>query len=273
MSNLVSYGTVTLTAGSGSSGLYTEMANVGTSNIEILGNDSFMYVGSNPQGSSETLVDLSIEELVVEGGGSVNPAVLVNNGGTYASGGGVRNGLVLVDSGGLAKGAGYYEDVLAQNGGLFSPGNSPGVTEVGQFDFGPSGVSNYVFYINDATGVAGPTPDSEGHVSGWGLTKSLGDFSWDADADHQVNVSLQTLTNPTTIGNDIHGAMDNFDPAQSYSWTMVQWAGSYSGPTDSADLNAATNFDTSGFANSFSGTFGWVLDPATKTLSLTYTPG
>ena len=44
-----------------------------------------------------------------------------------------------------------------------------------------------------------------------------------------------------------------------------------SGPTDVAALDAATNFDSSEFANPVAGTFGWKLDPVGQSLSLTYT--
>jgi len=52
----------------------------------------------------------------------------------------------------------------------------------------------------------------------------------------------------------------NFDPNQSYSWAVVHWTGTYTGPTDFADLNACTIFDTSAFGNSFYGTFAWNRD-------------
>jgi hypothetical protein len=39
-----------------------------------------------------------------------------------------------------------------------------------------------------------------------------------------------------------------------------------------AALDVATQFDTSEFVNPVSGTFGWSLDTANQTLSLTYTP-
>jgi hypothetical protein len=68
------------------------------------------------------------------------------------------------------------------------------------------------------------------------------------------------------------GMMADFDPNRSYSWPAAHWAGTYSGPTDAATLNAATSFDTNGFLNPTAGTFGWSLDPAGQTLSLVYTP-
>ena len=66
--------------------------------------------------------------------------------------------------------------------------------------------------------------------------------------------------------------MDHFDPNSAYSWPAARWAGSYSGPTDAAILDAATSFDTTGFLNPIAGTFGWSLDPAGQTMSLIYTP-
>jgi hypothetical protein len=53
---------------------------------------------------------------------------------------------------------------------------------------------------------------------------------------------------------------------------LVHWTGAYSGPTDAADLNAATTIDTSGFVNAGGGHFSLQLDAADQTLSLIYTP-
>ena len=145
-------------------------------------------------------VDLGGKNFFV--GGSATQALLRNNGGNFASGGGIRNGSVIVDYGGLAKGTGYYEDVVTQNGGVFSAGNCPEAGLVAHMIFGPGGVTEYVFFINDATGAAGPSPDEAGRVSGWGMTTSLGDFAWTATAENQLTVDLKTLLDPTTVGND-----------------------------------------------------------------------
>ena len=73
-------------------------------------------------------------------------------------------------------------------------------------------------------------------------------------------------------GSNPRGLMSNFDPARSYSWPFVRWTGGYSGPLTDADLDAATVFDTTGFLNATNGgSFGWHLDTAGQTLSLTYT--
>jgi autotransporter-associated beta strand protein len=172
----------------------------------------------------------------------------------------------------LVKGVGFNQNsVQTVNGGTFRTGDCPGLDLFGRLTFGPGGVDNYQFQITDATGVAGPSPDAGGHVRGWGLSL-VGDFTWSADSDHKVSVSLQTLSAATTEGNDVAGPMDNFDPTKGYSWAIARWSGSYSGPTDAATLNAATVFDTAGFANAAGGKFSWQLDAAAKTLSLVYTP-
>ena len=172
----------------------------------------------------------------------------------------------------VCEGAGtFFVNVHTINGGQFQAGDCPGVATLDGLTFGAGGVDNYRLQMDDATGTAGPTPDAEGHVDGWSLVHT-GDFAWTADASHKVTIGIQTLVNPTTVGNDVYGTMDNFNPTQSYSWAAVQWTGTYSGTTSNSALNAATTFDTSGFANSFNGTFAWNLDTGSNTLYLTYTP-
>jgi hypothetical protein len=161
-------------------------------------------------------------------------------------------------------------------------GNSPGSMGFGRFVFGPGGVNNYVFAIDDATGTAGPSPDAQGLVSGWGSVKAVkqqygatttsGDFVWTATPGNKLTFALDTLVNPTMVGTDVGGPMANFDPDQTYAWPAVCWEGTYSGPTDSASLTASTAFDISGFVNAAAGTFGWSLDVPEHTLALTYTP-
>ena len=43
--------------------------------------------------------------------------------------------------------------------------------------------------------------------------------------------------------------MADFDPTQSYTWPIITYQGTYSGPTSDAALTADTLFDTSLFAN------------------------
>jgi autotransporter-associated beta strand protein len=222
--------------------------------------------------------DLNGKNATVAGG------LFVNNGYVEdTTSGGTGTATVVADFGALVKGGGYYQNtVITQNGGKFQSGNSPGSASFGRFVLGPGGVSSYVFAIDDATGTAGPSPDAAGHVSGWGLVKAIvrdsgagatpGDFTWTATAVDRLLVSLQTLVNPTTVGIDVPGMMDHFDPNNTYVWPAITWTGSYAGPTDEVTLDASTTFDTSGFANPVKGTFGWALDAGGHTLSLIYTP-
>jgi hypothetical protein len=274
VANFQSYGTVTLNPAPYDPNNFedTRIINVGTSGLSF-DSGSRTYIGTpstaNVNGSPtfDAGIDLGGYDSVVTGGLFVNNGYVVDS-----SNNGMGTAAVISDYGALVKGAGIFQNsVVTRNGGRFLVGNSPGSGRVGNLIVGSGGVSNYIFEIDDATGMAGPTPDGLGHVDGWGLIQA-GSFLWTADAANKLTMSLQTLINPTTVGSDPSGLMDNFDPTQSYSWAAVKWTGAYTGPTDVAALNASTVFDTSAFQNSFNGTFAWNLDVDSKTLYLTYTP-
>jgi autotransporter-associated beta strand protein len=222
-------------------------------------------------------IDLNGKNAVVAGG------LFVNNGYVEdTTNGGQGTATIVADFGSLVKGAGYFQNTVQTiNGGKFQAGNSPGKATFGSFVLGAGGVSNYVFAIDDATGAPGPSPDAAGHVSGWGVVKVIGhftggatpgDLTWTATPADKLTVSIETLLNPTTVGVDIAGPMDHFDPNLPYKWQAVEWNGTYAGPADVAVLNASTAFDLAGFANPVAGNFGWVFDQHDHTLSLSYTP-
>ena len=60
--------------------------------------------------------------------------------------------------------------------------------------------------------------------------------------------------------------MADFDRTQRYAWPILTYAGSYSGPTDSATLTADTQFDTSQFQNA-------IAPGASFSLQLVQNPG
>jgi autotransporter-associated beta strand protein/T5SS/PEP-CTERM-associated repeat protein len=278
-----SYGTLTLNPATVGSGQFTLLTNTGSSPMYFNGG-SRTFLGTPAtanSGGSPTFVagiDLNGKNAVVAGGLFVNNGYVVDS-----SNGGAGTATIVADYGSLVKGAGFFQNpVITQNGGRVQAGNSPGSASFGRFVFGPGGVSNYVFAIDDATGQAGPSPDAAGHVSGWGFVKASrqsvgstttsGNFTWTATPTDKLTVAIDTLINPTTVGTDVAGPMADFDPMRAYSWSAAHWAGTYAGPTDVAALNASTTFDTSGFQNPVAGTFGWSLDSAGQSLSLTYTP-
>jgi autotransporter-associated beta strand protein len=269
------YGTLTIAPST--SGPATQLTNVGTSPLSFNGG-SRTFVSDVAHIGGPAYVDLHGQDAVVAGG------LFVNNGAVFdslASPASHHN--LIADYGATIKGAGLFQFTpVTQNGGKFSPGNSPGAASLGEFKFGPGGVSNYVFQINDAAGTAGPTPNGQGQVSGWdlvsavqmtvGSTATPGDFVWAADSAHPLTLAIDTLVNPSIVGTDVAGPMDHFDSTQPYSWTAVEWTGNYSGPTSVAALDATTAFDTSGIVNAFSGSFGWAFGPDGHSLDLTYTP-
>jgi hypothetical protein len=272
----------------------TLMTNVGTTPLNFNGG-SRTFIGTAatavfpanwPDSSLRGLptfvagIDLNGKNAVVAGGLFVNNGYVEDSTNNFQG-----TATVVADFGALVKGAGYFQNsVQTINGGKFQAGNSPGKATFGTFVFGPGGVNNYVFAIDDATGAAGPSPDAAGHVSGWGLVRvggppvvhaglsTQGNLTWTATPTDKLTVAIETLLNPTTVGNDVAGLMADFDPTRSYSWPAVEWTGSYAGPAEVATLDASTSFDLTGFANPVAGVFGWSLDAGDHALSLTYTP-
>jgi T5SS/PEP-CTERM-associated repeat protein len=269
------YGVLTLAPGPSVS-TPTLLTNVGSSPMNFNGG-SRTFVSDVAHINGPAYVDIHGQDAVVAGGLFVNNGAVFDSLGTASS-----HHNLIADYGATIKGAGAFQfSPVTQNGGKFSPGNSPGQASFGQFKFGPGGVSSYVFQITDATGTAGPSPDGQGHVSGWDLAKAVpqvgpistgGDFVWAADSAHPLTLAIDTLVNPTMVGMDVPGPMDHFDPTQPYSWTAVQWTGAYTGPTSVAALDATTAFDLSGFANPVTGSFGWSFVPDGHSLDLNYTP-
>jgi autotransporter-associated beta strand protein len=252
---------------------------VGTPDTAVFPN-TWPNVSQRGQPTFVAGIDLNGKSAVVAGGLFVNNGYVEDSTNNFQG-----TATIVADFGSLVKGSGFFQNsVQTVNGGKFQAGNSPGVASFGKFILGPGGVASYVFAINDATGVAGPMPDAAGHVSGWSLVNVIGtrlpyggpdhleDFAWTATPAGKLTVSLQTLLNPTTVGIDVPGRMDEFDPSRSYTWRAVVWTGSYAGPADDAALDAATTFDTNDFVNPVAGTFGWALDANGRSLSLAYTP-
>jgi fibronectin-binding autotransporter adhesin len=278
VSNFQSYGTLTLIPATVGANPHQEtlLKNVGTAPLGF-GGGSRTVLGTPQTGGLNFVagIDLNGVNAIVLGG-------LFNNNGFVidSSNNGAGTGAVIAHYGSRVSGGYFQNPVQTVPGASFESGM--GAASFGRFVFGPGGVGNYVFAIDDATGTAGPATAGNGPAGGWGLVKairqtvlgttSLGDFTWTATPTDKLTVALDTIINPSATDNDVAGLMANFDPSRSYVWTAVQWAGTYSGPAAAADLNSSTAFDTSGFLNPIDGTFGWSLDTAGQTLSLVYTP-
>jgi hypothetical protein len=303
VSNFQSYGTLTLAPGTfnGTSGNVTQLTNTGTAPLFFNGGSRTFISTPQQAANGNAGFDLHGNDAIVAGG------LFVNNGFVFDSvGAGTHR--VVADFGAVVKGAGFYQPLPRTiNGGTFSAGNSPGRATTGTIVLGgPSdplgGLSNYTWQINDggpsttfssAPGVAGPTANTANQVSGWGLLLAIqrvtpptnGNFQWDATSTDQFTIHLQTLLAPNDAngnpvagggyqptGDTTAGLMSHFDPTKPYTWQLFSYAGTYTGPTDTATLDASTIFDTAGFLNPHPGRFDWVLNQATKEMDLVFTP-
>lgn len=253
VSDFTHYGMLSIPAGG-------VMTNTGSSSL-VLGGGSTTFVGT--QAAPGGVINVGARPMLVRGG------LLVNNGSVGNSSG---TGQVIVDYGGLAKGAGYYDSIpVTQNGGRFSPGNSPGRVTVGSVTMNPGGI--YDFEINNATGVAGPTGTT--NLSGWDLTlvnnqinPASSHLTVTATHASPFTINLITLRNPSPP--DIPDAMANFNPNQAMTWLAF----------DVNPAGSVTNWDptaivinTSQVMNAFTGTFAITRDSGNPfQFYITYTP-
>jgi fibronectin-binding autotransporter adhesin len=291
VSNFQSYGTVTVNPATVTESFSqtTLATNVGASTLSFnagsrtfLGTPSTAVFPNNWSDASlrglPTFVaglDLHGKNAVVTGGLFVNNGYVEDSTSNFQG-----TATIVADFGALVKGAGYFQNtVITINGGKFQAGNSPGKSIFGQLNVGSGGLTNFNWQINNAAGTGGPSPDANNQVSGWSQVVAqkvrptdTGNLTWTAtnQPGQQLTFSLQTLQNPTTVGNDVQGTMVNFDPNGFYSWPVLSWTGTYSGPTDDTSLGNTILLDTSNFVNPHPQSFTWHLDVANNQIDLVY---
>jgi autotransporter-associated beta strand protein len=183
------------------------------------------------------------------GGGKL----VVNN----LSGSGTGTGPVSVSNGGLLAGTGSISGrVTNALGGSISAGNEIGVLNLGSTVwFG--GATNR-WDLGNATGTAG---------TGWDLLNINGTLTLNATAGNQAVIDITSFT----LGG-IPGLAANFDPTQSYLWTIVQTTGGIFFQPGESEL---TVFDllTGNYSNPVTGgTFGVGLSANGKNLNVSFTP-
>ena len=114
---------------------------------------------------------------------------------------------------------------------------------------------------------------------------TTGNFDWDATPTDKLTIHLTTLLAPNDVngnagagggygqtGDNTAGLMSDFDPTKSYVWKLFAYQGTYTGPTDTATLDASTAIDDSGFLNPHNGRFDLVLNQSSQEMDLTFTP-
>lgn len=176
----------------------------------------------------------------------LNGGLLVNNG--------RQTGVLNVNFGGVAKGSGTFGTVNVTDGGRFSPGNSPGTATVASLNLGAGG--SYQFELSTAHPEADPSRADLINVTGT-LTLSAG-----VTANSRFTVALVSLD-----GGGQSATLGDFDPSQSYRFTLATTAG-----INGYDANEFT-VDASGFRNDLAGgSFSVVQDGNNLVLQFTPVP-
>lgn len=179
--------------------------------------------------------------------------LVVNN----TTGSGTGTGNVSIGNGGLLTGTGSISGIVTNApGGSLSAGNEIGVLNLGSTVwFG--GATNR-WDLQNATGSAG---------TGWDLLNINGTLTLTATAADQAFIDVTSFTLGGTPG-----AAVNFDPSQSYLWTIVQTTGGIFFAPGESEL---TVFDllTGNFTNPLNGgTFGVARSTDGRQLNVSYTP-
>jgi hypothetical protein len=176
--------------------------------------------------------------LVLGASGSITSPTIVNNGNFNVSA--VTGGFTLASNQTLS-GSGTVTGAMNVVGTL-SPGNSPGTMSTGNLAWSNGG--DYNWQVLDASGAAGTGYDTVSVTGTLDLASlTTGGFS----------LNLWSLL---STGPDVNGNATNFSDLLSYSWVLASTTGGVSG-FDATDfvINTAANNGTSGFSNSFTGSF------------------
>lgn len=179
---LITFGAVEIT-GAGSSA---------EADLVIVG-DAFVEGGSLHVGAG---AELNAEEIEVAGTG------VLNVDGTISC-----DSFTVVSWGGEISGNGSVGDLLIDEGGVISPGNSTGTLTAENVWWESGGA--YVWEINDATGTSGGD-------AGWDWLNINGGLSLiGIDGEYPFLITVRSLDG------DTEGDAANFDPSQSYSWIIA----------------------------------------------------
>jgi autotransporter-associated beta strand protein len=196
-----------------------------------------LTLGASNSYTGNTTINAGSLALGASGSIASSPSI-INNGNFNVSA--VTGGFTLASNQTLS-GSGTVTGAMNVAGTL-SPGNSPGTMSTGNLAWSNGG--DYNWQVVNASGAAGTGYDTvsvTGTLDLAGLT--TGGFS----------LNLWSLS---STGPDVNGNATNFSDLLNYSWILASTTGGVIG-FEAADfvINTAANNGTSGFSNSFTGSF------------------
>jgi autotransporter-associated beta strand protein len=165
---------------------------------------------------------------------------------------GDQNGALNINDGSVVTGTGTFGIVTVNTGGTFSPGNSPGTSNLDGLSLAAGG--SYNFELNSTVVNPGVNQD---------FLNIAGQFNINGTAGNPIILTLSTL-----LPNNNPGPLSNFPTNVPYSFTLATAAGGIVG-------FAAGKFaiDTSHFLNGLDGgTFALAQSGDQKSLLLSFTP-
>jgi autotransporter-associated beta strand protein len=141
---------------------------------------------------------------------------------------------VTVQSGGILGGTGAVVNVTVEDGGTWSPGNSPG-TQIAASALWEGG-GTYLWEINDAT------ESKKGVNPGYDWLDITGELEITASAENQFNIDITSLLPSTNNPGDA----DNFNSLNDYMWTIASVGGGITWSGDRDIFKLIDNFTNAG---------------------------
>lgn len=206
----------------------------GTGGITKTGGGILTLNASNSYSGTTTI---SAGTLALGSGGSISSSTIINNGNFNVS---AVSGFTLGASQTIS-GSGSVTGAMTVTGTL-SPGNSPGTLATGDLAWANGG--DYNWQVLDASGIAG---------TGYDTVAVTGTLNLSGLSAGGFNLNLWSLS---STGPDVSGNATNFNELLSYSWVLASTTGGITG-FDASDfvINTTSINGTSGFSNSFTGSF------------------
>jgi len=226
-------------------------------------NNTIASVIANNGSGAVGITKSGVGKWVLSGANTYTGATTVSAGTLLVNGSLAAGSAVSVASGAILGGSGTINGTTTiQSGGILSPGNSPGLQNMGTLVLIDGG--NYNWQVLNATGLAGTGFDTIN------LTGSLNLAGLTGGTDFNIN-----LWSLSSIGPDVNGNALNFDNTLNQSWTLVTTGNAITGFDASeftVNVGANVGAGTAGFSNALAGgVFSVALSGDSTDLLLNYT--